>query len=75
MAKKSNKSNRERKIGKQSVAKKPLIDPKYKSTIWTVIILIVLLIFFIVNNTRKEPEQGPYPPNYNPTHSQTNSVN
>jgi hypothetical protein len=75
MAKKNNKTNRERKIGKQSVEKKPLINPKYKNTFWTVVILIVLLIFFIVNNTRKEPEQGPYPPNYNSTQSQTNSDN
>jgi hypothetical protein len=70
---KNKKTNRERKIGKQQIAKKPLIDPKYKNTIWTVIVLVILLVFFIVNNTRKEPEQGPLPPNYNPTQSQTSS--
>jgi putative exporter of polyketide antibiotics len=43
------------------------MDPKLKSTIWTVLTIIVLLIFFIVNNTRTEPEEGPYPPNYTPT--------
>jgi uncharacterized integral membrane protein len=75
MAKKSNKPNRERKIGKQAVEKKPLIDPKHKNTIWTVIILLILLVFFIINNTRKEPAEGPYPPNYNPTQTQNNSVN
>jgi len=37
---------------------------KHKSTFWTVIILIVLTFFFIVNNTRKVPDEGPYPPNY-----------
>jgi hypothetical protein len=36
MAKKNN-INRERKIGKQAIEKKPTLDPKLKSTIWTVI--------------------------------------
>jgi uncharacterized integral membrane protein len=65
MAKKS-KTNRTRAIGNQSVEKKPLIDPKTRSRLWTIVILLVLLIFFIVNNTKEEPEQGPYPPNYTP---------
>ncbi len=64
MAKK-NLNKKERQIGKTKIEKKPLIDPRYKNAIWTTIVLIVLLIFFIVNNTRKEPERGPYPPNYN----------
>ena len=64
MAKKNNNINRERKIGKQVVTKKPLIDPKLKNTILTIITLIILLVFFIINNTRTEPEEGPYPPNY-----------
>lgn len=63
---KNNKTNKERKIGKQVVEKKPGMDPKKKNTIWTIITIIVLLIFFIVNNTRTEPEEGPYPPNYVP---------
>ncbi|MDT3695858.1 MAG: hypothetical protein ROY99_05650 [Ignavibacterium sp.] len=66
MAKKTSNSNRERKTGKKAVEKKPLVDPKTKNLIWTVITIIVLLIFFIVNNTRNEPEEGPYPPDYNP---------
>lgn len=66
MAKK-NSVQKERKIGRQQQpAKKPLIDPKHKNTIWTIVILAVLTVFFIVNNTREEPEEGPYPPNYNP---------
>jgi len=69
MAKKINNINRERKIGKQVIEKKTRMDPKLKSTIWTVITIVVLLIFFIVNNTRTEPEEGPYPPNYVPEQS------
>jgi uncharacterized integral membrane protein len=69
---KNYKVAKERKIGKQVAEKKPLIDPKLKNTIWTVITIIVLLIFFIVNNTRTEPEEGPYPPNYTPAKINTN---
>ncbi|MBK7230028.1 MAG: hypothetical protein IPH97_14430 [Ignavibacteriales bacterium] len=72
MAKNTN-ANKERKIGKQVVEKKPLIDPKVKNTIWTVITIIVLLVFFIINNTRTEPEEGPYPPNYSPTKVNSNN--
>lgn len=64
MAQKKNQ-NRERRIGKNIPEKKSLIDPKYKNTFWTIIIVFALLIFFIVNNTRPEPDQGEYPPNYN----------
>lgn len=65
MAKK-NTVSKERKIGKQQQPeKKHLIDPQYKNTFWTIVILVVLTVFFIINNTRDEPEQGPYPPNYN----------
>lgn len=64
--KQKNSKPRERKIGKATVEKKPLIDPKYKNSFWTIFIVVVLVIFFIINNTRSEPEQGPYPPNYNP---------
>ena len=70
MAKKQ--KNKKRQIGKTTVEKKPLIDPKHKNTIWTVIILVILLIFFIINNTRDEPEQGPYPPGYNRVKVETN---
>jgi hypothetical protein len=69
MQSKKNKP-RERQIGKKQPQKKTLIDPKYKNTVWTVVILIILLIFFIVNNTRSVPERGPYPPNYDPAKHQ-----
>lgn len=72
MAKKNNNINRDRKIGKQDIEKKPAMDPKLKSTIWTVITIVVLLVFFIINNTRTEPEEGPYPPNYIPAQSNPN---
>lgn len=61
-----------RQIGKSAVPeKKPIIDPKYKSFFNTIIFLVILLIFFIVNNTRKEPEHGPYPPFYKQNNAQT----
>jgi uncharacterized integral membrane protein len=70
MAQKKNKQ-KTRQIGKTTVSqKKPLIDPRYKNAIWTVVIIIVLVIFFIVNNTRSVPEQGPYPPGFNPKEAQ-----
>jgi hypothetical protein len=59
------KYNKERQIGKNTQAKKPLIDPRYKNTFWTVVVVVVLLIFFIVNNTRTVAESGPLPPGYN----------
>lgn len=72
MAKKKQK-NKKRQIGKTTVEKKPLIDPKLKNAIWTIIIIVILSIFFIINNTRDEPEQGPYPPGYNPANIETNN--
>ena len=70
MAQKKGKP-RERQIGKkQQPQKKHLIDPKYKNTFWTVVVIVILAIFFIVNNTRKEPAQGPFPPNYSPAAQQ-----
>lgn len=65
MAQKQSKP-RERQIGKKQPEKKHLINPKYKNTFWTIVVLLILLIFFIVNNTRSVPQQGPYPPSYNP---------
>lgn len=70
MAKK-NSSNRPKtnfpigkSVSKQQEGKEPDFYTKHKSTIWTIIVLIVLTFFFIVNNTRKVPDEGPYPPNY-----------
>jgi uncharacterized integral membrane protein len=65
MAKKK-QTNKQRQIGKTTIEKKPLIDPKHKNTFWTVVVLVILLIFFIINNTRDELAQGPYPPGYKP---------
>ena len=56
---------KERQIGKKQQDKKPLINPKYKNTFWTVVIILILIIFFIVNNTQSVQSSGPYPPNYN----------
>ena len=64
----SQKNNRtkERKIGAKKIEKKPLIDPRYKSLVYTIGFIAVILVFFIVNNSKSEPAEGPYPPNYNP---------
>jgi len=70
---KSNKTGSASPIGKQAGKQPEKIKSefyhKHKSTIWTIIVMIVLAIFFIVNNTRKIPEQGPYPPNYKSANS------
>lgn len=67
---KKNRSNQNKPnfpIGKsrtQQEKKEEDFYTKHKSTIWTIIVLIILTFFFIVNNTRKVPDEGPYPPNY-----------
>lgn len=68
---KRNKSNQQKPnypIGKTTAKsqeeEKEDFYHKHKSTFWTIIVLIVLTFFFIVNNTRKVPDEGPYPPNY-----------
>ncbi len=66
-----NRKKKSRQIGKTKIEKKPLIDPKLRSRIWTIIIVLILLIFFIVNNTRDVPERGPYPPGYKPPQTQS----
>ncbi|MGE5353378.1 MAG: TlpA disulfide reductase family protein [Acidobacteriota bacterium] len=55
---------KERKIGNKQPVKKPLIDPKYKNLIFTGVLIVIIAIFFVVNNSKNEPAQGPYPPNY-----------
>jgi len=70
---KEKKKNQARQIGKTALQdNKPLIDPKLRSRIETIVFLVVLLFFFILNNTRKEPESGPYPPFYNKTIESSN---
>ena len=53
-----------KQAGKQQVEKEPDFYQKHKSTIWTILVLVLLAVFFIINNTKKIPDQGPYPPNY-----------
>lgn len=62
--KKSNSKEKQTKNIKKTGEKKPLIDPRYKNFVSTIVVLIILIIFFILNNTRKEPESGPHPPFY-----------
>ena len=62
----SQKKNKQKDKQEETVQKKKMIDPKYKNWVYTGIFFAVVLGFFIVNNMNGEPEQGPYPPNYVP---------
>ena len=66
---------KQRQIGKSKPTKKPLIPERHKNAFWTIIILIIMIVFFIVNNTRNEPDQGPYPPGYNPSRVNSDTLN
>jgi len=73
MAKKK-QNIKQRQIGKTKIKKKPLIQSKHKNKFWTIIIIITLLVFFIINNTREEPDEGPYPPGYNPSKIESDNI-
>lgn len=60
------------KANKKMEQKKPLIDPRYKNFVYTMLFITVILVLFIVNNSRSEPESGPYPPFYNKSQSGSN---
>lgn len=60
---------------KRETEKKSDFYHLHKNTIWTIAVLIILTIFFVINNTRKIPEQGSYPPNYNGVNSSNDSGN
>lgn len=42
-----------------------LKNPKNRSYLYTGLFMVAVIFFFIINNTNGEPEEGPYPPNYN----------
>lgn len=63
------KQRQQRAEQRRKEQKQPLIDPKYKNFFSTIIFILVLLVIFIINNTRDEPETGPYPPYYNQAQS------
>ncbi|MCB0729772.1 MAG: TlpA family protein disulfide reductase [Ignavibacteriae bacterium] len=42
-----------------------LQNPKHRSYLYTGLFFAAVIFFFIINNTNGEPEEGPYPPNYN----------
>jgi len=42
-----------------------LQNPKHRSYLYTGLFITAVLFFFVINNTNGEPEEGPYPPNYN----------
>jgi len=73
--KSSSNSTFGKQVKKKEIEKKSDFYHLHKNTIWTITILILLTIFFIINNTRKVPEQGPYPPNYNGVNSSNDSSN
>lgn len=45
-------------------------NPKHRSYLYTGLFFAAVLFFFIINNMNGEPEEGPYPPNYNQVISQ-----
>ena len=47
-----------------------LQNPKHRSYLYTSLFVVAVIFFFIVNNTNGEPEEGPYPPNYNVLNSE-----
>ncbi len=66
MNQKNLRSKETNRRASSSSTKKPLIDPRYKNFVYTTLFIVIILVLFIVNNSQSEPEQGPYPPNYNP---------
>ena len=44
-------------------------NPKHRSYIYTGLFIALVIFFFVINNTNGEPEEGPYPPNYNTVNS------
>ena len=55
-----------------SKGKFSLQNPKHRSYLYTGLFVVAVIFFFIVNNTNGEPEEGPYPPNYNNVNSVEN---
>jgi cytochrome c biogenesis protein CcmG/thiol:disulfide interchange protein DsbE len=44
-------------------------NPKHRSYLYTGLFIALVIFFFVINNTNGEPEEGPYPPNYNSVNS------
>jgi thiol-disulfide isomerase/thioredoxin len=42
------------------------LNKKQRSWVYTGTFIAVVILFFIINNLNKEPEEGPYPPDYAP---------
>ncbi|MCW8849995.1 MAG: TlpA family protein disulfide reductase [Melioribacteraceae bacterium] len=56
-------------IQNEEKSKFNLQNPKHRSYLYTGLFIAAAIFFFIVNNTNGEPEEGPYPPNYNAVNS------
>lgn len=59
----------ENKTQSNEKSKFDLQNPKHRSYLYTGLFIALVLFFFVMNNTNGEPEEGPYPPNYNSINS------
>lgn len=57
------------KLKENETSKFSLQNAKHRSYLYTGLFLAAVLFFFIINNTNGEPENGPYPPNYETANS------
>lgn len=48
----------------QDKAKFNIQNPKHRSYLYTGLFFAAVVFFFVMNNMNGEPEEGPYPPNY-----------
>lgn len=59
----------ENKKADDNTKKFSLQNQKHRSYLYTGLFLLTVVFFFIINNTNGEPEEGPYPPNYDKINS------
>jgi len=55
---------KQKEARKNKAPKKKGLTKKQRGRIYTGLFILIVAIFFIVNNSRKEPKEGPLPPNY-----------
>jgi hypothetical protein len=70
MPKKNKNTTKQQKLGSTVITKKSFWSyRKNRSRVYTLIFLLIMIYFYIINNSKVEPEEGPYPPGYNPSQS------